>query len=83
MKLDFLNRSKKRLVRFGRKFDNAVSMITKLIDRLTSVNTMIDEEIRELDDYQQELVASRESLCSAKTNNERIIHNFNALLNGE
>jgi len=83
MKLDFLNRSKKRIARFSRKFDNAVSLITKLIDRLTSVNNMIDEEIRELDDYQQELVTSRESLCSAKTNNERIIRNFNSLLNGE
>ena len=80
---DMLKSKQKRLDRFGRQFEKAVDMVTRCIDHLTNINSSISESISEIQSYQSELSETCASLESAKQNNERVIRNFQALLNGE
>lgn len=82
-KLDMLEQKKKSLNTYIKQFDIAVSVVTTLIDTLTEANSNIDSTIADITDYQKELENTAEGLRSAKLKNEKVIHNFGALLNIE
>lgn len=61
----------------------AISLVTSTVASLDAINENIDAKIREIDEYQAGLAATKSGLTDAKTKNERIIKNFNALLDVE
>ncbi len=80
-KKDILAQKKNKLAAYNLQFDTAVSLITTTIDHLHEIVNGIDVTIQEIDEYQSELAATRTDLCDARAKNERVIQNFNALLN--
>lgn len=78
---NILAQKKKRLNSYVAKFDKAVSLITVTIDRLGVINSNINGTIQEIDECQQELAATRNGLTEAKARNDKVIANFQALLN--
>ena len=78
--LDILHKKQVQLANYTTQFDNAVALVTSTIDSLDEINTGITETIREIEDYQQELEATRAGLNDAKAKNSKVIANFRALL---
>ena len=79
-KKDILAQKKSKLAAYNTQFDTAVSLITSTIDQLGGIVAGIDATIQAIDDYQNELAATRSNLCDAKEKNQRVIQNFKALL---
>lgn len=77
---DVLAQKKNRLNSYVAQFDKAVSLITDTIDNLGVINDNINTTIQEIDEYQQELDATRTGLAEAKERNDKVIANFQALL---
>jgi hypothetical protein len=80
---DVLKQKQKELNTYIDWADTAISLVTSTIDTLGAINESIDTEIQEIDEYQAKLTATRSGLTSARAKNERIIKNFNALINAE
>lgn len=78
---DVLAQKKNRLNAYVAQFDKAVSLITDTIDNLGVINGNINSTIQEIDEYQQELAATRTGFAEAKERNDKVIANFQALLN--
>lgn len=78
---DILSQKKAELNTYINKFNKAIRMVTDTINSLTSINDGIVEKMKEIDAYQDELVRTKVSLSETKSKNERIIQNFNSLLN--
>ena len=79
--VDVLAQKRNRLNSYVAQFDKAVSLITDTIDNLGVINGNINNTIQEIDEYQQELAATRTGLAEAKERNDKVIANFQALLN--
>ena len=78
---DVLAQKKSRLDSYNAQFDKAVSLITDTIDNLGVISKNISDTIQEIDDYQRELAETKDGLTVAREKNERVIVNFQALLN--
>ena len=78
---DVLAQKKSRLDSYKAQFDKAVSLITDTIDNLGVISKNISDTIQEIDDYQRELAETKDGLTVAREKNERVIANFQALLN--
>lgn len=78
---DVLAQKKSRLDSYNAQFDKAVSLITGTIDNLGVISKNISDTIQEIDDYQRELAETKDGLTVAREKNERVIANFQALLN--
>lgn len=78
--LDILHKKQAQLANYTTQFDNAVALVTSTINSLDEINAGITETIREIEDYQQELEATRAGLNDAKAKNSKVIANFRALL---
>lgn len=77
---DVLAQKKNQLNTYVAQFNRAVSLITDSIDNLGTINSNINSTIQEIDEYQQELAATRIGLAEAKERNDKVIANFQALL---
>lgn len=77
---DVLAQKRNQLNSYVAQFDKAVSLITDTIDNLGFINGNINSTIQEIDEYQQELAATRTGLAEAKERNDKVIANFQALL---
>ena len=77
---DVLAQKKNQLNAYVAQFNRAVSLITDSIDNLGAINSNINSTIQEIDEYQQELAATRTGLAEAKDRNDKVIANFQALL---
>lgn len=77
---DILQKKKQELAAYAKQADGAVSTVTSIISNLGVLNAQIDEKIKEIDEYQNELLATRAGLDETKARNEKVIKNFNALL---
>lgn len=80
-KKDVLSQKRAELDTYINQFNSAISMVTNTVASLSSINAGISEKIREIEEYQAELDATKTGLVDAKDQNERVIQNFNALLN--
>lgn len=78
---DVLAQKKSRLDSYNAQFDKAVSLITDTIDNLGVISKNISDTIQEIDDYQRELAETKDGLTVAREKNDRVIANFQALLN--
>lgn len=82
-KKDILEQKKSELNTYVQMFNSAVSVVTNTVSNLNSINEGISERIKEIEAYQAELNATMSGLVEAKDQNERVIKNFNALINFE
>lgn len=80
---DILAKKQEELAGVVAMFETAVSVVSGVVKNLSDLNTQIDTEIQEIDEYQKELSSTRDSLASARSKNERIMQNFNSLLSTE
>ncbi|MBQ6863269.1 MAG: hypothetical protein IJO14_03410 [Clostridia bacterium] len=80
---DILAKKQEELAGVVAMFETAVSVVSGVVKNLSDLNTQIDTEIQEIDEYQRELSSTRDSLASARSKNERIMQNFSSLLSVE
>lgn len=82
-KVDVLAKKQAELNTYVGQANAAISLVTSTVASLGAINENIDAKIREIDEHQAGLAATKSGLTDAKTKNERIIKNFNALLDVE
>ena len=66
-----------------RQAEDALSAVTRTIDRLSATNESIDDEMSRVDEKINELENIHTDLVTAKARNSRIIKNFKALIEEE
>lgn len=77
---DILAQKKNKLDLYNAQFDRAVSLVTDTIENLGQISQGITETMREIDDYEKELAATKSGLADAKAKNDKVIANFKSLL---
>lgn len=80
---DIMLKKQAQLNQYMAQYDSAVSLVTNTIDNLGEISRGIEDTIREIDDYQKGLDATRAGLSEAKAKNDKVIANFRALLGDE
>ena len=82
-KKDMLETQRKKLEFYQDQFDVAVSAVTKLVECLSDGCGMIDTAIGDIELYQEDLEREKDKLISERARREKVISNFNTLLNVE
>lgn len=77
---DVLKQKRKELADCQNQVNNAISLVTNTVKSLNQINESIEAKVKEIEEYQSELDLTRNGLKDTKDKNERIIKNFNALL---
>lgn len=80
---NILEQKTKSLNTYVKQFNKAVSSVTSVVDKLTCANEGIERTVAEIKDYQQALDNTALGPMEAKSRNERVIENFNALLSSD
>ena len=75
---DVLQQKQKELADCQKQFGAAISIVT--VQNLTHINEEIQTKVQEIEEYQSQLNATKTGLKDTQKKNERIIKNFNALL---
>lgn len=73
-------KKKDELAQFVERYNSAVAVVTGTVSNLESINASIDEKIKEIEEYQEELVKTKNGLGDTKMKNEQVIKNFKALV---
>lgn len=77
---DILQQKQKELFNCQNQFNTAVSIVTSTVQKLSRINEQIETKVKEIDEYQSQLEHTKVDLVDTRNKNERIIKNFNALL---
>lgn len=77
---DVLQQKQKKLVDRKTQFDAAISVVTSAVKNINTINAEIQTTIQEIEEYQSQLDETKDGLKDTQKKNERIIKNFNALL---
>lgn len=80
VEIDVLQKKKDELAQFVERYNSAVAVVTGTVSNLESINVSIDEKIKEIEEYQEELVKTKNGLGDTKMKNEQVIKNFKALV---
>jgi hypothetical protein len=80
VEIDVLQKKKDELAQFVERYNSAVAVVTGTVSNLESINASIDEKIKEIEEYQEELVKTKNGLGDTKMKNEQVIKNFKALV---
>lgn len=80
VEIDVLQKKKDELDQFVERYNSAVAVVTGTVSNLESINASIDEKIKEIEEYQEELVKTKNGLGDTKMKNEQVIKNFKALV---
>lgn len=80
VEIDVLQKKKDELAQFVERCNSAVAVVTGTVSNLESINASIDEKIKEIEEYQEELVKTKNGLGDTKMKNEQVIKNFKALV---
>lgn len=80
IEIDVLQKKKDELAQFVERYNSAVAVVTGTVSNLESINASIDEKIKEIEEYQEELVKTKNGLGDTKMKNEQVIKNFKALV---
>lgn len=80
VEIDVLQKKKDELAQFVERYNSAVAVVTGTVSNLESINASIDEKIKEIEEYQEELVKTKNDLGDTKMKNEQVIKNFKALV---
>lgn len=78
---NMLAQKRRKLDSYTAKFDKAINLITGTIRKLGAINEGIEETIHDIEAYQQELTETKTGLIEARQKNDKVIANFQALLN--
>lgn len=79
--VDVLKQKQSELNTYVGQATAAISLVTETISSLGAINERIDERIKEIDEYVDGLMSTKNGLAEAQSKNARIIQNFSALLN--
>lgn len=77
---DVLQQKQKELADCQKRFGAAISIVTSTVQNLSQINEQIKTKVEEIEEYQSQLNTTKAGLEDTKRKNERIIKNFNALL---
>ena len=77
---DMLAQKQRESNAFTQQSNLSVSMVTETISQLSAINSDIDQNIREINDYISLLTEVRAELFETKNKNETIVKNFEKLL---
>lgn len=77
---DVLKEKRDKIVALEAQANYAVNIVTSTIDTLGAINRQIDSDLQEIDEYANELEATRLALSGRRKNNEAIIANFSKLI---
>lgn len=77
---DVLEKKKKELASCVEQYNAAIALVTGTVSNLHSLGESIAEKIKEIDEYQEELISTRDGLCKMKEKNDKVAANFSALL---
>lgn len=77
---DVLQQKQKELAECQKMFGAAISIVTSTVQNLNQINDQIKTKVEEIEEYQNQLNTTKAGLEDTKRKNERIIKNFNALL---
>ena len=77
---DMLEIQTQNLDQYNARFATAVRFITDIIDGLRRSNQEIDDQVREIDTYQDRLNDVRTNLINPQAQNAQVLRNFEALL---
>lgn len=80
VEIDVLQKKKDELAQFVERYNSAVAVVTGTVSNLEFINASIDEKIKEIEEYQEELVKTKNGLGDTKMKNEQVIKNFKALV---
>lgn len=80
VEIDVLQKKKDELAQFVERYNSAVAVVTGTVSNLESINASIDEKIKEIEEYQEELVKTKNGLGDTRMKNEQVIKNFKALV---
>ena len=80
VEIDVLQKKKDELAQFVERYNSAVAVVTGTVSNLESIHASIDEKIKEIEEYQEELVKTKNGLGDTKMKNEQVIKNFKALV---
>lgn len=83
MKNENIKAHEKKLAKLVKKTDGALSMPMSTVNSLNAINQMIDTEMAEIDAIVERAANTKSSLSERRQQNERLLSNFNALLNVE
>ena len=83
MKNENIKAHEKKLAKLVKKTDGAPSMLMSTVNSLNAINQMIDTEMAEIDAIVERAANTKSSLTERRQQNERLLSNFNALLNVE
>lgn len=78
---DVLQQKQKELADCQKQFSAAISIVTSMVQKLTHINEEIQAKVQEIEEYQSQLNTTKVGLEDTQKKNERIIKNFNALIN--
>lgn len=77
---DVLEKKKKELAECCAQYDLAIALVTNTVNNLRTLGNSIQEKIKEIDTYQEQLASTKDGLCKMKEKNDRVAANFSALL---
>lgn len=77
---DVLQQKQKELADCQKQFGTAISIVTSTVQNLSQINEQIQTKVQEIEEYQSQLDTTKAGLKDTQKKNERIIKNFNALL---
>lgn len=79
-KLDIIQDKERRLGELQNRSENALDMVTKTINNLTTINEEIDVVMSEVNEAKQALSSTENNLVSTKEHNTKIIAKFKSLI---
>ena len=77
---DVLQQKQKELADCQKQFGAAISLVTAVVQGLDQINQQIVTKVQEIEEYQSQLTITKVGLEDTQKKNERIIKNFNTLL---
>lgn len=80
MKKDVLTAKLSAQSRLANAAQNAISVVTRTIDELTSISNAISENVAEINDYQSQLDDVKTALLNEKGHNDKMIAKFKSLI---
>lgn len=80
--VNLIDELKSELSDLSNQFDDAVSLITRTVARLTGLNGEIDTKIARIEECEKELSNTKRGLVDARSKNDNVIDNFSRLLAG-
>lgn len=77
---DVLETKRKEPALCQTKYESAVSIVSTTVNQLKQLGAELAVKIEELDQYEEDLKATREDLRKVKEQNDKVAANFSALL---